>query len=469
MFVLFAFIFSLVFSLTDLIFIKNYQLEKYEIKKYLKNISKFNFSIGNKNKLVFTNRAKRLIFSNFLIKLIIFLIIFAFLNKIWLFFAFFCLFFVLSPVYIILSFALCLPVENLIKKRYIKKAKKKLKNCRCKKIGITGSFGKTSTKDILYQILSQQFDVCATPKSFNTPMGVCKTVLEDLKETDEFFIVEMGARHCGDIDFLAKFVGVDFGIITPIGNCHLETFGNVENIKKTKYELCENSDIVVFNGKSKHTKRLYEKYGMRKYLVCDKKGFAYAKNIISGCDGSKFTLVVDGKEIECTTKLLGKANIDNIVVASSMAYILGEDLLCINRAIEKIKQIPHRLELIKGHVNVIDDSFNSNFDGFCEALEIMKNFPGKKIVVSPGMIELGKEQLTKNYEIGKKIASVCDFFVIMNEFNKKFLLDGARDGGLEREKIFFAKTRQQQKEILKNILSEGDCVLFENDFPDNIR
>ena len=133
-----------------------------------------------------------------------------------------------------------MPIENVIICSYIKKAKIKLQSLPCKKIAITGSFGKTSTKNILFQILSQKYKVCATPKSYNTPMGICKTILENLTEKDDFFIVEMGARHEGDIAFLCKLVGADYGILTPVGNCHIETFKTLENVEKTKFEICEN-------------------------------------------------------------------------------------------------------------------------------------------------------------------------------------------------------------------------------------
>lgn len=469
MFLVYVLCFSLIFSCFGLIFIKIYQLENYKIKKYIKNIIKFNFCINKKSKLKFTKRVCRLIFSNFFILFIIFASVFNFFNNFLYFLIFFLLFFIIFPFFLIGIFLISLPVEIFIKKIYISKAKRKLKKCACKKIGITGSFGKTSTKNILYQILSEEFDVCATPQSFNTPMGVCKAVLENLKETDDFFIVEMGARQKGDIDFLSKFVGVDFGVITPIGECHIETFGNVENIENTKYELCENVDLAFFNGKSKSTKKLFERFERKKYLLCDKKGFSFAKNIETNENGSNFVLEIDNQEIKCSTKLLGKANIDNIVVAASVAYILGESLVCIKSGIEKVKSTPHRLELIKGYVNVVDDSFNSNFDGFVEALNVLKKFKGRKIVVSPGMVELGKIQEQKNFEIGQKIASVCNFFVIMNDTNKKALSSGAKNGGLSSEKIFYANTRSEQQKILKNIIQKGDVVLFENDFPSNIR
>ena len=469
--VIFVSLFSAVLiTAVCLCFFKSFQLENYLIKKYIKNTIKFNFSIGNKNKLKFTNRLKRLIFVDFLYNFILFFTIFIYFNKIWQIILIFSIFFALSPFVVLGAFVLTKPIENLIKQRYIKRAKDKLSRMKCKKIAITGSYGKTTTKNILYQIMSQEFDICATPKSFNTPMGVCKTILEKLKETDDFFVVEMGARHIGDIDFLAKLVGVDFGIITPIGNCHLETFGGLAQIENAKNELCENTkEAVVFNGKSESSRHLYEKYARKKFLVCQKGSFAYARKIRATPSGTKFEMVIDGCVFECSTKLLGTANVDNIVVAATMAYLLGESLLSIKIGIEKLKPIPHRLELIKGFVNVIDDSYNSNESGFVEALKLLKMFGGQKIVVSPGLVELGKEQEKANFRMGQQVAKVADVFLIMNETNKKVLADGARDGGMDKGRILFAKSRAEQQKILKSILKKGDVVLFENDFPDNLK
>ncbi len=467
MFVLFAVLISVLFCVIDLLYFKLYQLENYNISKYVKKTLHFNFALGKKNLLVYTKRIKRLIFCDFFLKFLIFLLFFGTILNFWINFSIVLFLTIFSPIFVLLTFFVMLPCENYIKKCYIKKAKNKLKNMNCKTIAITGSYGKTSTKNILYQLLSEEFETTATPKSYNTPMGVCKTILENLKETDDFFIVEFGARAQGDIDELCKLVGVDFGIITPVGDCHLETFGSLENIENTKYELCSNAkDLVVFNGKSKSTKRMYQKYPRRKYLVCLEGSFAYAKNIQNTVEGSKFTMVLNGSEFSCRTKLLGKSNIDNIVVATAMAYLLGESIVSIVRGIAKLKPTPHRLELIKGRfVNVIDDSYNSNYDGFMQALETLKCFSGKKVVVSPGVVELGNAQFEVNKRIGGEVAKVADVFVIMNQTNKKALQEGAGDAC----EVYFANTRDEQKKILQTILLKGDVVLFENDLPDNIK
>lgn len=467
MFVLFAIIVSVCFAFLDLIYIKLFQLENYRVKNYINKVLRFDFAFGKKNKLNFTKRVNRLIFIDFLIKFAIFLLFFGVFPVFWKGLLVVIAFLVVSSELMCVTFFVAHPIEQMIKNLYIKKAKNKLKKMKCKKIAITGSFGKTSTKNILHQIMKEEFDVCVSPKSYNTPMGVCRTVLENLKETDDFLILEFGARRKGDIEFLAEFVGVDFGVITPIGNCHLETFGSVENIENTKYELCQHTDCVVFNGKSASSRKLFERYPKRKYLVCVENSFAYASDIYVGKDGSRFVMTLDDKQFFCKTKLLGKANIDNIVVGAAMAYLLGENLFNIQKAIEKLEPTSHRLELIKGEKSyVIDDSYNSNFDGFKEALEILNEFDGKKIVVSPGIVELGKEQFKVNMQAGQLVGQTADVFVIMNKTNKEALYQGAKDG---KAKIFFADTRQEQLDVLKKVIEQGDVVLFENDFPDNIK
>lgn len=455
----------------DLIYIKIFQLENYQIKKYLRKMFDIEIFFGKKNKLNFTKRIKRLIIFDFIMNFCYFFLIFFLIKNIYLIISFIFFAFIFDEILMVVSFLIAQPFENAIKMNYIKRAKRKLMQTNCKKIAITGSFGKTSTKNILYQILKEEFDVCASPQSFNTPMGICKTILENLKETDEFLIVEYGARKIGDIKFLAKNFGVDFGIVTPIGNCHIETFGSLENIANEKYELCkEAKECVLFNGKSLETKKLFEKYPYKKYLVCSKNSFAYAQNITYSSQGAKFDLIVDGKKISCNSILMGRANIDNIVVATAMAYLLEESLFSIQKAIKNLKPIPHRLELIRSEfVNVIDDSYNSNLEGFKTALEVLKSFGGRKIVVSPGMVELGAMQNETNFLAGQMVAKVADVFVIMNDTNKKALYDGAISCGMQKEEIFFATTRKEQTKFLKDILRKGDAVLFENDFPDNIK
>ena len=468
--ILSGFLFAIFLSILSSPLVKVYQLENYKPKNFLKRVFKFNIAFGDKNKINFTNRLKRFLFCDFLLIFVLFFLVFYFTENIYINIAMIFVGIIFLPLFMVISHFLCLPIEKLVMDFYIKKATKKLSLMPCKKIAITGSFGKTTTKNILLQILSQKYKVCATPKSYNTPMGVCKTILENLTEKDDFFIVEMGARHKGDIAFLCKLVGVDYGILTPVGKCHIETFKSLDNVEKTKFELCENvKNFVVINGKSDSNLKLYENCEKKKYLICTNESFAYASGVQVKDLKTFFTLHIDKTKIEVSTSLFGKSNVDNIVVASALAYLLGVNILDIKKGIESLKPIPHRLELIKGFAYVLDDSYNSNFSGFKQALEVLSNFKGKKILVTPGMVELGSEQFELNFQIAKNMAKVCDEIVVMNKVNREAILKGLREEKFDEKRIHLATSRKEQTEILKKIITKDSVVLFENDLPDNYK
>ena len=321
-------------------------------------------------------------------------------------------------------------------------------------------------------ILGKEYKVCTTPKNFNTEMGVTRAILENLDDHD-IFIAEMGAKHKGDIEKLTKIVKPKYGILTSIGPQHIETFKTLKNIEQTKNELPLNltkGGAMVFNGDNKSTLKLYQVFKGNKYLTNQQKGFAYAKNIETSENGSTFDLVIDGKEMKVFTRLLGNCNIHNIVTASALAYILGikeEDIIS---AIKSLTPPPHRLEIIKNsYSTIIDDSYNSNVVGAREALEVLSKFRGVKIVVTPGLVEMGAEQSSVNFKLGGEIADVADYIIIMNEVNKNYLLSGAIAHNFDKNKIYFASTRKKQKEILQLLMIKGCVILFENDLPDNYK
>lgn len=463
---------GIVYLFYSLMFFKIYQLNGYKIKSFFHSIFNFELSFGDKNKLKFTRRMVRFTILNFLLLCVILFLINYFTTNFWIVFLNYLVLFLLVPLVITVAHFFIWPLEEVIKKSYILKAKKKLKKLNIIKIGITGSYGKTSTKNILKTLLEKEYKVCVTPKNYNTEMGLTKTILDALDDHD-ILIAEMGARHKGDIEALAKLVKPNFGIITTIGPQHLQTFKNLQTVEETKFELAKNLDengIMIFNGDSKSTKKLYSLYQGEKYLSCDEDGFAYVKNLKITKDGSLFDMHINGEVIKCKTKLLGKCNINNIVTASTLAYLLGITKEDLQSAIKLLEPSPHRLEMIKnGNVTIIDDSYNSNLIGASEALDVLSKFEGKKIVVSPGIVEMGQKQSEVNFKLGTMIADVADFFLIMNETNKNDLLSGAIAHSFKRKNIFFAQTRKSQKEILNLLISNGCVVLFINDLPDNYK
>ena len=468
----FAVLFSLFFFVASYPYAKNLQLSGYDAIFQLKHYFSQPYEFGGKNRLVFTKRVWRLTILHFLLLLGLNFLIFLLIQPFWGIIIAVVLELVILQALLLFCSVLLLPVENCIKKSYIKKAKKILDGFRGIKIAITGSFGKSSTKNFLTQMLKSRFSVCCTPKNFNTPMGLCKTANENLKKDDDILVVEMGARKKGDIAELMNMLKPSFGILTAIGEQHLETFGSLEAVKNTKFELCEHmckNGKVVFDVSSESTEQLFQKYKGEKYAV-GQGGDCSVKNVKCSRNGSSFKLCIDGECHAAKTKILGRALIDDIAVAACMAHLLGVETKSIVSTISSLLPVPHRLQLLENpFCTIIDDSYNSNLLGARQACECLKLFKGKKIVVSPGLVEQGDKQYELNFKLGKMIAGCCDEFVIMNEVNKTALTKGALAGGLKKGKLHYAYSRSEQKQILKTLQEKSCVVLFENDLPDNFK
>ena len=430
--------------------------------------------IKHKKPLKYTNRVKRLIIGYILLSFILsFFAIYLFDDI------------VLSLDILYLSSAFCvllllitniilLPLENYYKQNYIRKAKIKLrKQPDLIKIGITGSFGKTSTKNFLYTILSQKYSVCMTPLNYNTPMGIIKTILNDLNIGHQILIAEMGARYKNDIKELCNIVEPNFAIITSVGEQHLETFKSFENIKNEKYKLAESTNkVVVFNGEDQSCCEFYVKTSKEKLLVGFSSNFdVWADNIETSINGTSFSLHIKDDFIFCKTKMLGLLNLQNIVCASAMANILGLTLEEISNGIEKLQPIEHRMQLIKVNDNltIVDNSYNGNLQGSKESLNILGQMNGTKIVVTPGMVELGNEQYNINYEFAKNMAQVADKVIVVNEINRKSLYEGLTNANFKSSNIFCIANLNEVYEILNKFTNQKCCVLFYNDLPDNYK
>ena len=380
------------------------------------------------------------------------------------------------PILVLLANYINYPFEFLIKKWYILRAKKELaKHKDLIKIGITGSYGKTSTKYILNKMLSQKYNVCMTPHSFNTPMGITKVVLKYLKPENEILICEMGAKRVGEIKELCDIVRPQYALLTPIGAQHLESFGSIENIINTKSELIDyvGTNLKVFNGDNSITKTIFENAKEEKIYssLKDKNAFAYVKDIKVGAYGSKFTLVINGEYVECQTKLLGKHNLSNIALCAGFAYKLGVSMEQICRAILDLDCIPHRMELKQENgLIILDNSYNSSVDGYKASLETLALFKKKtKIIVTPGIVELGEVEQEENKKFGQAMAKVADYVIIVNKVHQESIKEGLLVEGFDESKIILTETLQDANNSFKEIIKKGDVVLFENDLPDSYR
>ena len=384
-----------------------------------------------------------------------------------------CLLPLLIPVILFLAYAINEPLEWLIRKYYIRRAELTIAKSSVIKIGITGSFAKTSVKEILKTILSQKYRVLATPNSFNTPLGIARTVTK-LDSTHDVFIAEMGARQKGDIKELAKLVKPTIGVLTGVNNQHLESFGSLENIIDTKYELFENlspNGIAVFSSDNANSVSLYEKYQGEKYLAgLSGDVLVTARDIKTDARGTTFTLDIGGeKGIKCSTVLLGSHSVKNICLAATVAYKIGLTPKEIVAGISRIQSIGHRLELVPNNKNIIiiDDSYNANEEGVKSAMEVLDNFKGRKIVLTPGLVELGKMENLVNFEFGKTLAKHADFVIVVGKHNAEMIIKGLLESGMPKENIKFEKTLNKGNKVLNEMLVDGDVVLFENDLPDN--
>jgi len=463
--VLFSIILSSIIFVLALPCVKIYQLKNYNVKHFFESMFEIKCSFFGKNKLVFTKRVTRFLVLFFVIEFFVWLFLLSHINFWWLLVLDFCVNILLLPLIIAFLHYVLLPVERLIQRIYIFLAKKKLAKFKGIKIAIAGSYGKTSTKNILVKLLSSRYNVVSSPKSYNTPMGVVKTILKEMKSDTEIVIFEMGARNRGDIKFLCDIVKPDIGILTAVGEQHIETFKSLENVLSTKFELCESliNKICFFDCTNENTKKLYERASCKKKALEEK----MIKKLKLSCKGSSFEFDCCNENIKVLTGLLGWHMIKNISLASMVALYLGVMKKDITLAIKQLRPVRHRLEVM-GDKNLIilDDSYNSNYEGFREALNVLSRFDGEKIIVTPGLVELGEKQYEFNFKLGKEIANVCDKAIIMNQTNKKALKNGILSVKNDFP-IYFSANREEQKNKLKEILSGKSVVLFENDLPDD--
>ena len=380
---------------------------------------------------------------------------------------------ILLPLFVLVAYFITWPLEKIIANSYIKRAKKKLRKFdKLTVVGITGSYGKTSVKNILSTILSEKYKVCPTPASYNTPLGLAKTILSNLNNDHEVFIAEMGARQVGDIKELCDMVEPSIGVITGVGNQHLMTFGSVENIVKTKGELAEfitgKNGKLFINTENETAQEIFKLYP-NAIAVSTKNNMFSLSDIKTGIDGSSFKISIGKETKNCKTILLGEHNISNIILACSVAYEMGLSLNEIAHGIEKLHTISHRLEIIKSSskYTIIDDSYNSSVQGSEASLDVLSKFNGTKFVITPGLVELGKEQANANTEFGKKLAKVCDYVIIDSTINFDAIKQGLIDNGFDESHILRAGNLSQAVQVLNSVAKAEDIVLFENDLPDS--
>lgn len=437
-----------------------------KIKNYIKNKKM------EKKKFDVTRRVKIIYFFSYVLIIAIVLVSYNFLKEKCLSILLLCN--LLSILVVIIANICSLPIVNILNYRYIKEAKNILKEHKnLKIIGITGSYGKTSTKNIITEILSEKYSTVMTPKSYNTTLGVVKTIRENIKPYTEIFVCEMGASRVGDIAQICKIVKPDISVITSIGVQHLATFKKLENIIKEKFQIVKRSkknSIAILNADYENINKNYLSYTdgreVIKYSFSNKEN-SCVENVCMSELGSTFDVVIDKEILNISTKLLGKHNIYNILCAVIIAKKLGMENDEIIRAVKKIKPIEHRLELKEmGGILVLDDSFNSNPEGSKMAIDCLNMFSNKyRVLVTPGMVELGSRENEFNKKFGK-YATSCDFVILVGSNTTKYVKQGMDE--LNYKKYVIVNNINEAFYRLLEIKNEHEnlIALIENDLPD---
>jgi UDP-N-acetylmuramoyl-tripeptide--D-alanyl-D-alanine ligase len=412
-----------------------------------------------KKKLIITSRVKRIFSLSIILTLIFFYIVYGYFTAFSYNFLFTSILIIqFLPFSLIFANLLLWSHENKQQNVFLKQALDKLHKIRPVIIGITGSMGKTSTKHILAHILGGTSNTIYTPGSVNTKMGITAFINTKLTENCEYFIVEMGAYFVGSIKSLCDFVDPDHGIITAIGDSHYEYFKNRENIASAKFELGEhvrrNNGRIIIND-NQIDKDLIPKMPVIK--------IGKIENIRQTKEGLYFNY----KDEEVFAPIYGVHQATNIALAIEMAWQLGMPMASILTILKTLPQISHRLEVSKrdANITIIDDAYNSNFEGFKSALDFLQTFNnGRKILITPGMVELGEKHNERHFEIGKIAAVKTDIVIVVKPDRIPTFIEGLNVGG-NHELITFSTFSDAQKWMTTNLKAD-DTVLLENDLPD---
>ena len=433
------------------------------------------FSEKFKTPLVYTMRVKRLFATDIILFIAIVLVAILFAEK-WAM-AVIGAALLLSNFIMLLANIVNTPIEKAINRHYYNDAKRIIQsNKDLIVIGVTGSFGKTSTKNYLAGILAEKYNVLVTPGNFNTLLGVIRTIREHLRPYHQVFIVEMGAKQANDIKEICDLVYPTIGIVTAVGEMHLETFKTVENIQNTKFELINSlpaDGLGVINNDSQYISSytgITSPCKLIRYAV-EGNGDYKASDVKYGANGVSFTL--NGGE-QFNSRLLGAGNLLNILAATAVADYLGVPVNKQKNAIARLQPVEHRLSMkVSNGITVLDDAYNSNPQGARMALGVLKGFAvgdgNKRIVITPGFVEMGTRQAEANRELGRTIARSCDYAIVVNATNREAIKSGIDEEGMPQGSYFLADSLNHAHAHLAQILKAGDVVLYENDLPDNFK
>jgi UDP-N-acetylmuramoyl-tripeptide--D-alanyl-D-alanine ligase len=368
------------------------------------------------------------------------------------------------------------PVQKLETRRFVNHARRKLEEIAPLTIGITGSFGKTTTKACVAEVAELRGPAYATPASYNTYLGVVRAINEGLTAKHRAFIAEMGAYRLGDVKELCDLVRPRIGVLTAIGPAHLERFGSLDAIEQAKGELAEElppDGAYVTNADDERCLRTTERT-QATVILFSAAGAASADvtaHDIEMAEGTtRFTLRHGAEEVIVRSKLLGRHNVANLLAAAAVGIGMDLPLDAIGRALARVTPPAHRLAPIlnrQAGIVVIDDAYNSNPVGAAAALEVLASHEAeRRLLVTPGMVELGEREAEENERFGAQAAKVCDLVVLVGEERSKPILAGLSAASFPDSQVHVVANTSEAQALLARTTRRGDVVLFENDLPD---
>ncbi len=449
------------------------QLENYELVRYFKLLLKKGFFAQKKQR-------KELVWTAKVVFILALAVLLHFTVAVYLFYS---RQYVLGAVVFLLLFeayfflfavaaVLLWPVDWSAKFIIIARAKSRIKDqgSRIKVIGIAGSYGKTTMKEVLKQVLGARFKVLAAPESVNTPVGIARWILNSVAGETDILIVEMGEHYRGDVAEICRLAPPDVAVVTGINEAHLERMKTLENITATVFEVVSQAKpgaLVLLNGDDSNVMAHYKEYvwpdhKVKKFQISNFKFQRFNQGLLS------WAAQIDPLG-EVEVRLLGEYALADADAAIQIALSLGMGPEEIEKGIAKIKPVEHRLQPIKpaGEILVIDDAYNGNPAGAAEAIRVLSRFEGRrKIYITPGLVETGRQAEEVHKKIGQELASVADLVILIKNSVTPFIAEGLKTAGYASEEIVWFNTVQAAHGDLKNILRPGDVILFQNDWGD---
>jgi len=455
------------------------QLENYELGRYwalLFQKGYFFSPIPLRKSIVWTPKAMGIFVCAFLLYMGIAGAVFLFLSIVPAF-CFLIFGFLLFPVFYSVTTMCLLPVDWAAKQFFIAKAKSMLVSSpNVIVIGIAGSYGKTTMKNVLSKILSVKFNTITTPESVNTPIGIAQWICKAFTKQTEIVLVEMGEHYKGDIAYLCSIAPPDIAVLTGINEAHLERLMSIDISVATLFEIVQNAKsnaLIVLNADDKRIRKFYSLFthGKTVSFYSSFKNSSEKQNVIH----KKF----DEKKLQWTFELssfgmikvplLGEYAIGDVIAAITVGKSLKMTNDELKKGIALLTPIPHRLEPIKGAGGtiVIDDSYNGNPDGVKEAICVLSRFTlRRKVFITPGLVETGKDAKSIHVQIGRDLAPVADRVVLIRNSVTPFIEQGLKEQKFDETHIIWFNTATEAHEALSGIVQANDVVLFQNDWGD---